>query len=263
MEVVLKYIQYKRFINRGFLIGPYCPIYGLGVVVITVIVGSIIGNEGTYIGIFLTGVIICGAFEYFVSFYMEKVFHARWWDYSNKPLNINGRIWIGNLVLFGLGSVIIVEWVAPVLVDYIHSWPEFFIKIMAISIGVILTVDYIVSHILMNIVKKEIDKRDEDNTEEISLQIHQLLKDRKPLVRRIHEAYPNLQARPKRLTNQLRKSNAEFKRIKKLTKEEIRKAIKSKSDDKDRYIASARMKQKEAKDKLDNIKKCLTIKRYK
>lgn len=109
MEVMLKYIQFHRFINRGFLIGPYCPIYGCGVVVISVVVGGIFGKHGTYGDIFLAGVVICGALEYFVSWYMEKAFHARWWDYSGKPMNLNGRIWIGNLVLFGLASVIIVK----------------------------------------------------------------------------------------------------------------------------------------------------------
>lgn len=262
MEVMLKYIQYGRFINRGFFIGPYCPIYGFGVVVIIVIVGSIIGKEGTYGGIFLTGVIVCGIFEYFVSFYMEKAFHARWWDYSGKPLNLNGRIWIGNLILFGLGSIIIVEWVAPVLLRVLYRWPVLLIEVMAISIGIIFLADYIASHFLMNIVKQEIDKCEADNTEEISLKVHELLKEKSAFVRRIHEAYPNLQARPKWLTNQLKKSKSEFKRIKKMTQEEIKKAMKSTSADKDKYIAAAKLKQKQAKKKLDNIKKRLTFKKY-
>ena len=107
MEVTLKYIQFHRFINRGFLIGPYCPIYGSGAVVVTVLVGGLIGNA-SYIVTFLASFILCGVLEYFVSWYMEKMFHARWWDYSQKPMNLHGRIWIGNLVLFGIGGVAIV-----------------------------------------------------------------------------------------------------------------------------------------------------------
>ena len=106
MEVTLKYIQYHRFINRGFLIGPYCPIYGSGVVLVTVLVGGLIGIRGGTPGeIFLAGFFICGGLEYFISWYMEKAFHARWWDYSRKPMNLNGRVWIGNLMLFGLASM--------------------------------------------------------------------------------------------------------------------------------------------------------------
>ena len=93
MEVTLKYIQYHRFINRGFLIGPYCPIYGSGVVLVTVLVGGLVGIRGGTPGeIFLAGFFICGGLEYFISWYMEKAFHARWWDYSQKPGNIEGII---------------------------------------------------------------------------------------------------------------------------------------------------------------------------
>ena len=56
MEVTLKFIQYHRFINRGFLIGPYCPIYGFGVVGVTILVGGLIGREGTYAETFMAGI---------------------------------------------------------------------------------------------------------------------------------------------------------------------------------------------------------------
>ena len=59
MEVILKYIQFHRFINRGFLIGPYCPIYGSGAVVVTVLVGGLIGNA-SYIVTFLASFVLCG-----------------------------------------------------------------------------------------------------------------------------------------------------------------------------------------------------------
>ena len=72
MEVILKYIQFHRFINRGFLIGPYCPIYGSGAVVVTVLVGGLIGNA-SYIVTFLASFVLCGVLEYFVSWYMEKI----------------------------------------------------------------------------------------------------------------------------------------------------------------------------------------------
>ncbi len=49
------------------------------------------------------------------SFVLEKQFHARWWDYSQKPMNLHGRVWIGNLILFGLGGILIVELFNPLL----------------------------------------------------------------------------------------------------------------------------------------------------
>lgn len=221
MEVTLKYIQYHRFINRGFLIGPYCPIYGSGVVAVTVFVGGIIGYEGSYVETFFAGFLVCGILEYFVSWYMEKMFHARWWDYSTKPMNLNGRIWIGNLILFGLGSVVIIKWIDPVFFQMVSTWPEGWIIALAVAIVVLLISDNIVSHFLMNMVKKEIDGSQADNTEEISNQVRLLLRDKKLLLRRIESAYPNLQARPKYLTEQLKAARHEAKALAKKTKQEL------------------------------------------
>ena len=106
-EVVLKYLQYKRFINRGFLIGPYCPIYGTGAVIVT-LGGRILAPVERSLGMsFLIAFVLCGLLEYMTSYILEKHFHARWWDYSQKPMNLHGRVWIGNLILFGLGGVLI------------------------------------------------------------------------------------------------------------------------------------------------------------
>lgn len=100
IEVVLKYRQYHRFINRGFLTGPCLPIYGSGAVLITAAVQALSTLESGVGITFAVSFLLCGALEYGVSWFMEKRFHARWWDYSQKPMNLHGRIWIGNLILF-------------------------------------------------------------------------------------------------------------------------------------------------------------------
>ena len=119
MEVTLKYIQFHRFINRGFLIGPYCPIYGSGAVVVTVLVGGTIGDGAGYAETFLASFILCGALEYFVSWYMEKLFHARWWDYSHYKFQINGRVCLLNSTCFGLACVLLCHLVQPWLWEHI------------------------------------------------------------------------------------------------------------------------------------------------
>ena len=212
MEVTLKYIQYHRFINRGFLIGPYCPIYGAGVVLVTVLVGGLVGiRGGTPEEIFLAGFVICGGLEYFISWYMEKVFHARWWDYSRKPMNLNGRIWIGNLILFGLASVVIVLWIDPVYFRIIAKCPPFWLHFAAVAIAALLVTDLVVSHVLMDVVRKEIDAQEGDNTEEISRRVHELLRNRNLFIRRIHQAYPELQARPHAMVERVKAARKEFK----------------------------------------------------
>lgn len=221
MEVTLKYIQFHRFINRGFLIGPYCPIYGAGVVLVTVLVGGLVGLRGGTPGeIFMAGFFICGGLEYFISWYMEKVFHARWWDYSRKPMNLHGRIWIGNLLLFGLASVVIVLWIDPVYFRLIGRCPSFWLRFSAVAIVVLLVTDCVISHVLMDSVRREIDAQEGDSTEEISRRVRQLLRQRSVLLRRIQQAYPGLQARPRAMVERLQKTRREFneanRRVKKL-----------------------------------------------
>lgn len=215
MEVTLKYIQYHRFIDRGFLIGPYCPIYGFGVVAVTILVGGLIGWKGTILETFMAGFVICGFLEYMTSFYMEKMFHARWWDYSTKPMNLNGRIWIGNLILFGIASVVIVRFIAPHYFAFINKIDPSILTILAWTILVVMSADYVLSHVLMNIVKKEIDNTSGDNTEEISLRMHELLKNRSLLQRRIYQAYPDFKAIPQDLKERYNQAKKEYKKARK------------------------------------------------
>ena len=142
---------------------------------------------------------------------MEKMFHARWWDYSSKPMNLNGRIWIGNLILFGLASLIIVKWIAPHYFDFIETWNPFLLGVFAWAILVCMLFDYVISHFLMNIVKKEIDTTDGDNTEEISIQVHALLQNKNLLLRRIYQAYPEFKVLPSRLTKKYKKLKKDYK----------------------------------------------------
>lgn len=212
MEVVLKFIQCHRFINRGFLIGPYCPIYGWGVVTVTVLVGGLFGRAGTVGEIFLAGYVLCGALEYFTSWYMEKCFHARWWDYSQKPMNLHGRIWVGNLLLFGLASVVIVRWIDPVYFGLVEKLSPFWLHLLAVAVIVLMLGDHVASHVLMGIVRKEIDAQEGDNTEEISRRVRLLLRDRNLLLRRIEQAYPDLRSKPRWLTAQIKQAHKNHKK---------------------------------------------------
>lgn len=225
MEVTLKYIQFHRFINRGYLIGPYCPIYGCGVVAMTVLVEEVLRGRGSFGDVFLAGMVVCGALEYFVSWSMEKLFHARWWDYSKKPMNLHGRIWIGNIILFGIGSVIVIKFVNPILLLVLNAWSERGLIISAILIVCLLAADNILSGKMMNVVKREIDATEigvSDNTEEISGKIRELLLGKNILLRRISKAYPTLKIRPLNLTKQLKKARQEVKAATKKVKTELK-----------------------------------------
>lgn len=99
MEVICKLIQYKKFVDRGFLIGPYCPIYGVGALLITFFLNKYVQDP---VVLFVMAIVVCGILEYLTSYFMEKIYHARWWDYSRKKFNINGRICLSNLIAFGI-----------------------------------------------------------------------------------------------------------------------------------------------------------------
>ena len=221
MEVVLKYIQYHRFINRGFLIGPYCPIYGWGVLLITLLGNGVFFRKCTPLEAFLVGFFICGALEYLVSFVMEKVSHARWWNYSNKPMNLNGRVWIGNLTLFGVAAVAVVYAADPLVFELLSRMPERAQWIAACAFLVIIWSDRVVSHFMIRIMRDCIDHQEADNTEEVRRQMRLMLKDRSLLVRRIYQAYPELQPCPGRLVEKLKAAKAEYKEATKRMKRQM------------------------------------------
>ncbi|OZG62371.1 transporter [Bifidobacterium lemurum] len=108
-ETILVSSRERRFVNRGFLNGPLCPIYGTGAVMAVVLLRHI-DNAAV---LFLVSALGASVLEYVTSWGMEKLFHARWWDYSRMRFNINGRVCLLGAVVFGLAGVLIVKFVHP------------------------------------------------------------------------------------------------------------------------------------------------------
>lgn len=108
-ETILCSVRERRFVNRGFLNGPYCPIYGWGACLDVLVLGSL----KQWWLIFILSVILTGVLEYATSFVMEKLFHARWWDYSNRKFNINGRVCLLGMFVFGVFSVLLLLFLHP------------------------------------------------------------------------------------------------------------------------------------------------------
>ncbi|CBK75793.1 Predicted membrane protein [Butyrivibrio fibrisolvens 16/4] len=192
IEVTLKYRQFGRFINRGFLIGPWLPIYGAGAALITLTVAGLTPVEKGIGTTFAISLIVCGLIEYVASYFMEMRFHARWWDYSQKPMNLNGRVWIGNLILFGLGGVAIIHIVNPVLYGFFEQLSLFSKEIIAGCLSAIILADYSVSHFVLKLVKIGVESSEADNTEAISKDVRLLLSNRSIFYRRFADAYPDV-----------------------------------------------------------------------
>ena len=115
----------KKLINRGFLTGPIVPIYGAGTLTMAVCLtpiknlhfGFTAGEHFISLStmlVFFAGIIVCDIVEFITSYVMEKLFHARWWDYSNKKFNIQGRICLQHSIYWGVGSVIFLYFIHPI-----------------------------------------------------------------------------------------------------------------------------------------------------
>lgn len=189
MEVGCKYIQFGKFINRGFLIGPYCPIYGWGAIAITILL-----KRYTYdpLVLFIMSTLVCSIIEYFTSYFMEKKYHARWWDYSSKKFNINGRICLETLIPFGILGLFIMYVTNPMLFKIYQSMSEIVVHIISITLFIIFIVDNIISSNIISSVNVEGAKLVKDNTEEITEKVKQILREKSWLHRRLINAYPNL-----------------------------------------------------------------------
>ncbi len=114
----------RKWINRGFLTGPICPIYGAGAMVMIVILVPLSKLSLNYtvfektvsftpLLVCVVGMAVSDLVEFITSYVMEKLFHARWWDYSNKPFNIQGRICLQHTIYWGVFSLIFVYLVHP------------------------------------------------------------------------------------------------------------------------------------------------------
>ena len=189
LEVICKLIQYKKFINRGFLIGPYCPIYGFGALSITILLGKYAKDP---FALFVLAVLISGTLEYMTSYVMEKIFHARWWDYSTKKFNINGRVTLTTLIPFGMFGVLCICYINPYIYSVLDRISSNTLNIMSISLFALIIIDAITSSIILADVRSENKVLDKDNTEVMSRIVREKIKDRGYLQRRLIEAFPTV-----------------------------------------------------------------------
>ena len=130
MEVCVGILRNRKVINRGFLIGPICPIYGTGALLLSFILRE---PENPFV-IFCVAVVGSAVLEYVVSYLMEKLFRVRWWDYTNRVFNINGRICVESVVSFGVIGVLILNVINPWLLSILGSLPSNFLIAFAVII---------------------------------------------------------------------------------------------------------------------------------
>ncbi|MCJ7691636.1 MAG: hypothetical protein MUO60_20320 [Clostridiaceae bacterium] len=143
LETIYATINKKEFVNRGFLQGPFCPIYGFGCLSIIVFLKSI---ETNYIFLFLGSVLLTSVIEYITGYFLETAFNSTWWDYSDKPFNLHGRICLSFSIIWGFISIFILKVIHPYIVYIVNLIPIssgimiFYITLLYFSIDFIITV---------------------------------------------------------------------------------------------------------------------------
>ena len=189
MEIINTFRVEKKFVNRGFLIGPYCPIYGCGVLLITLLLKK---YQDDIVVTFIFSVLICGILEYITSYLLEKIFHARWWDYSKRKFNINGRICLENLIIFGILGCFIVYILNPFIINLFNKIPNIILNIISIILLICYIADIIISSNVIINLKTVSNNLIKDNTEEISLKVRKIIQSKFTLQRRLLKAFPNI-----------------------------------------------------------------------
>ena len=111
-EVAFAAVKERNFVNRGFLNGPLCPIYGIGVTAIVTLMDAYMDN---LLLLFLLSGILVTALEWVTGFLLEVLFHHKWWDYSKMPLNLNGYVCLPFSLLWGAACTLIVKYIHPLL----------------------------------------------------------------------------------------------------------------------------------------------------
>lgn len=121
VEVAFVAVTVGKVENRGFLNGPVCPIYGCGMLGVLMALTPI---SDRWFLLFLGGMVICSAVELFGGWVLDKIFHMRWWDYTDKPFNVGGYICLGFSIMWGIAVVFAVRMVHPVIMAGLNKIPN-------------------------------------------------------------------------------------------------------------------------------------------
>ncbi len=224
-EMICCNTKSNHFVNRGFLIGPYCPIYGVGAVIMTLLIKPSNDVAAT----FLKAMAICSILEYITSVIMEKLFQTRWWDYSTKNFNLNGRICLQTMILFGIGGVVIIEWANPIIFGLIYNLNQIALTIIATITFVIFMTDLIVSYNIINGFKKVQRDIRKDSTEEVTKLVRKTLKEKNYFSKRLVYSFPDFKSmvkkydkkvikEKKKLEKKIEKEKQKLKKLKKKQK---------------------------------------------
>lgn len=188
IEIIGCSITNKKFINRGFLVGPYLPIYGFGCLLISLVCKPYIQD---ILITFVLIVFLTSTLEYLTGYFLEKVFHARWWDYSDRSFNLDGRVCFTNSFLFGIAGIGYLLYVEPTMNHLLKSIPLDIFYVITSPLLILFLIDIVISFRLTFHLRQSFTALRKDYTSEISSKIQKKLIEQSKSFKRILQAFPN------------------------------------------------------------------------
>lgn len=165
-EVAFAAWKTHHFVNRGFLNGPICPVYGFGVGAVVLFLTPYRSN---LILLYIASVVLVSAIEWLTGFILEKLFHNKWWDYSDMPLNLNGYICLLFSLIWGVACVVIVLFIHPVIHGLLAHIPMVIGVILIAILGIAMFSDlYITASGILKMNKRL------ETMQEIADELHQI-----------------------------------------------------------------------------------------
>ncbi len=142
LEVTFASIQSHKFINRGFLFGPFCPIYGFGVLSLIVFLNHLVSKPILF---FIGTIILTSTIEYITGFILEKIFKTHWWDYSKNKFNLNGYICLEFSIYWGVFGTLLFYFIHPKITHLVTNINPFYLNIISPVIFFYFLLDFIVT----------------------------------------------------------------------------------------------------------------------
>lgn len=218
-EIVCSSIKQKKLVNRGFLCGPYCPIYGVGSLFILFL---LLRFKEDPVIVYVLGAIITTAIEYVTSFILEKIFHNKWWDYSDEKFNIHGRVFLFNTLLFGFGSLVIIYTGNDIITKILDGFSPLAMSITAYSLLFLFVIDFIYSVMIAYNLRNRIIICEELKNEKLAKlpgMLEKKLKERvekfKAYPKRLLDAFPYLKSTNAKEFDLMKKIRDKSKQLKK------------------------------------------------
>lgn len=174
LEVIAVSLRKKKLTyNRGVLIGPYCPIYGTAAIIIVLFLNKYTTSPLT---LFVMATLVCTLVEYIVSYLLEKMYNARWWDYSYKKININGRVCLSYALGFGIGATLIMYFVNPFLLELFYAINSKILITISLLLLFIFIIDNIITTQILCSLELNLISIKKDQTEEINNKVRDNLR---------------------------------------------------------------------------------------